>query len=422
MTRATTAPVRAPSSRPRVRRPGAMARNSLVPYYRAVDQSPVVIDAVRTPLGKRGKGLSRVHPVTLLGHAQRAVVEAAGIDPAEIDQVVGGCVAQVGEQAFNLTRTAWLAAGLPETVAASTVDAQCGSSQQALTFATALVGSGVADAVVACGVESMSRIPIGSNFRKDFDLGRPVTKQYLQRYEFLNQYQAAERIASRWGITRDRADELGALSQQRAARAWADGRFDSQVVAVTAPDPETGDDVEVTRDEGLRDTTVEKLAGLDVVIPEGIHSAGTASQVSDGASAVLVLSERKAAALGLTPRARVVDSMTVGVDPVTMLTGPHSVTPALLERNKLTMDDIDLTEINEAFASIVLSWADEVGADLERVNPNGGAIAMGHPLGATGCVLVTKAVHELARTGASRALVTMCCGGGLGTGTLLEAA
>lgn len=390
-------------------------------YYRAVDQSPLVVEAVRTPLGKRGKGLSTVHPVTLLGEAQKAVVEAAGIDPAEIDQVVGGCVAQVGEQAFNLTRTAWLAAGLPRGVGASTVDAQCGSSQQALTFATALVGAGLADAVVACGVESMSRIPIGSNFRKDFELGRPVTKPYLQRYEFLDQYQAAERIASQWGITRERADELGAASQQRAALAWSEGRFDAQVVPVTAPDPESGEDAVVSRDEGLRETTTEGLAGLKIVVEGGVHSAGTASQVSDGASAVLVVSERKAASLGLTPRARIVDSMTVGVDPVTMLTGPHEVTPRILERNELTMDDIDLVEINEAFASIVLSWADEVGADMERVNPNGGAIALGHPLGATGCVLVTKAVHELARSGSSRALVTMCCGGGLGTGTLLEA-
>jgi acetyl-CoA C-acetyltransferase len=385
----------------------------------------VIAEAVRTPLGKRGKGLSTVHPVTLLGEAQKAVVTAAGIDPAEIDQVVGGCVAQVGEQAFNLTRTAWLAAGLPEGVGASTVDAQCGSSQQALTLATALVGSGLADAVVACGVESMSRIPIGSNFRKDFDLGRPVTKDYLRRYEFLNQYQAAERIASQWGITRDRADRLGATSQERAGRAWAEGRFDGQIVPITAPPakdaPEGTEPTTVTRDEGLRETTVEKLGALDVVVPDGIHSAGTASQVSDGASAVLVVSERKAAALGLAPRARIVDSMTIGVDPVTMLTGPHEVTPAILERNKLTMDDIDLVEINEAFASIVLSWADQVGADPERVNPNGGAIALGHPLGATGCVLTTKAVHELSRSGASRALITMCCGGGLGTGTLLEA-
>lgn len=377
-------------------------------------EHPVIVEAVRTPLGKRGKGLADVHPVTLLGRVQAAVLEAAGLDPAEVGQVVGGCVAQVGEQAFNITRTAWLAAGLPESVAASTVDAQCGSSQQALTLAAGLVALGSAEVVVACGVESMSRIPIGANFRKDFGLGRPVTREYLQRYQFLNQYQAAEKIATDAGLTRERADALGLASQQRAAAAWAEGRFDSQVVPVTV------EDRVVARDEGLRESTPESLAGLDVVVPGGIHTAGTASQISDGASAVLVMSERRATALGLTPRARIVDSMLVGVDPVTMLTGPHAVTPLLLERNKLSIDDVDVVEINEAFASVVLSWADQVHADPARVNPNGGAIATGHPLGATGCVLTTKAVHELERTGARRALVTMCCGGGLGTGTLLE--
>jgi acetyl-CoA acetyltransferases len=378
----------------------------------------VIVEAVRTPLGKRGRGLSEVHPVTLLGTVQRAVIEAAGIDPGLVGQVVGGCVAQVGEQSFNLTRTAWLAAGLPEGAGASSVDAQCGSSQQALTIASAMVASGVVEVAVACGVESMSRIPIGSNFRKDHGLGRPVTKDYLGRYEFLNQFQAAERIAQKWGVTRDRADALGLASQQRAAQAWAQGRFAGQIVPVTVPG-ENGERV-VDRDEGLRETTAESLAGLDVVAPDGIHTAGSASQISDGASAVLVMSERRAETLGLRPRARIVDSMLVGVDPVTMLTGPHAVTPQMLHRNKLTIDDIDLVEINEAFASVVLSWADEVHADMARVNPNGGAIAMGHPLGATGCVLTTKAVHELERTGARRALVTMCCGGGLGTGTLLE--
>jgi acetyl-CoA C-acetyltransferase len=382
---------------------------------------PVIVEAVRTPLGKRGKGLSPVHPVALLGLAQQAVLDRADLDPAMIGQVIGGCVTQAGEQAFNITRTAWLAAGLPQTVGASTIDAQCGSSQQALTQATALVAAGLADAVIACGVESMSRIPIGSSFRKDFQLGRPVTRQYLQRYEFLNQFQAAERIAAQWGVSRDAADELGLASQQRAATAWADGRFAGQIVPVTVPAgaPADGEHV-VDRDEGLRATTMDSLAGLSPVLPDGIHTAGTASQISDGASAVLVMSERRAAELGLRPRARIADSMLVGVDPVTMLTGPHEVTPRILERNTLSIDDIDLVEINEAFASVVLSWADEVHADPARVNVNGGAIALGHPLGATGTVLITKAVHELERSGARRALVTMCCGGGLGTGTLLE--
>jgi acetyl-CoA C-acetyltransferase len=375
----------------------------------------VIVSAVRTPLGRRGKGLSQIHPATLLGAVQRAALEAAGVDPASVGQVIGGCVAQVGEQSFNLTRTAWLAEGLPESVAASTVDAQCGSSQQALTLAAALVGAGVVDLALACGVESMSRIPIGSNFRKDFDLGRPVPKSYLKRYEFLNQYQAAERIAEKWGVTREQADGLGLSSQQRAAAAWADGRFDGQIVPVTDPEGTV-----VTRDEGLRETSAEALAALKAVVPDGVHTAGSASQISDGASAVLVASERRAAELNLEPLARIVDTATVGVDPVMMLLGPHEVTPMLLGRNKLGIDEVDLVEINEAFASVVLSWAADTDVDMAKVNPNGGAIAMGHPLGGSGCVLTTKAVHELRRSGGRYGLVTMCCGGGLGTGTLLE--
>jgi acetyl-CoA C-acetyltransferase len=375
----------------------------------------VIVSAVRTPLGRRGKGLSQIHPATLLGTVQRAALEAAGVDPASVGQVIGGCVAQVGEQSFNVTRTAWLAEGLPESVAASTVDAQCGSSQQALTLAAALVGAGVVDLALACGVESMSRLPIGSNFRKDFDLGRPVPKDYLRRYEFLNQYQAAERIAEKWGVTREQADALGLSSQRRAAAAWADGRFDGQIVPVTAPDGTV-----VSRDEGLRDTSAEALAALKTVVPDGVHTAGSASQIADGASAVLVASERRAAELNLEPLARIVDTATVGVDPVLMLLGPHEVTPTLLTRNSLGIDDVDLVEINEAFASVVLSWAADSHADPERVNPNGGAIALGHPLGGSGCVLTTKAVHELQRSGGRYGLVTMCCGGGLGTGTLLE--
>jgi acetyl-CoA C-acetyltransferase len=374
----------------------------------------VIVGAVRTPLGRRGKGLAEVHPADLLGVAQRAVLERAGVQPADVGQVVGGCVAQVGEQAFNVARTAWLAAGLPAHVAATTLDAQCGSSQEALTLATGLVGGGLVDVAMACGVESMTRIPIGSNFRKDFGLGRPVPKTYLERYSFLNQYQAAESIASRWGVTRDAADHFGLTSQQRAAAAWAEGRFAEQIVAV---DKGTGI---VVHDEGLRETTLEGLAALDPVLPDGVHTAGTASQISDGAAAVLITTRTVAERRGWTVLARIADSMLVGVDPVTMLTGPHEVTPRLLARNGLTIGDFDVIEINEAFASIVLSWAEEVKADPGRVNPNGGAIALGHPLGATGCVLVTKAVHELRRSEGRYALVTMCCGGGLGTGTILE--
>jgi acetyl-CoA C-acetyltransferase len=384
-----------------------------------MEKSVVLVAAVRTAIGRRDGGLSQVHPGRLLGAVQRAALERAGVEPALVSQVIGGVVSQAGEQAYNLTRTAWLAEGLPQEVPASTVDAQCGSSQQALTLGAGLVGSGIAGVVLACGVESMSRIPIGSNYGKDLGLGRPVPREYRTHYEFLNQFQAAERIAGQYGIDRDRADQFGLLSQQRAAAAWADGRFDGQVVT-GAGATEDGEPVSLARDEGLRETSMEKLAGLKPVIPGGIHTAGSAAQISDGASAVLLMTSGRAGELGLVPLARVVDSLLVGVDPVMMLLGPHAAVPVLLERNGLALDDIGVIEINEAFASIVLSFADELKADLGKVNPNGGAIALGHPLGATGGVLITKAVHELTRTGSRYGLVTMCCGGGLGTATLLE--
>ena len=375
-----------------------------------------MVDAVRTPLGRRNGALAGIHPARLLGVVLTGLLTRAGVEGGQVQQVITGCVSQVGEQSFNIGRTAWLSAGLPEHVAASTVDAQCGSSQQAFTLAAGLVRGGLADVVIACGVESMSRIPIGANFRKELGLGRPILPEYLERYAFLNQFQAAEAIAKKWHVTRERADEFGLLSQQRAAAAWADGCFTKQIVPV---DAETAT---VAKDEGLRETSIEALSQLQPVVPDGVHTAGTASQISDGAAAVLVASERWVAEHGLVPKARVVDSMLIGVDPVTMLTGPHEVTPQLLQRNQLAMSDIDVVEINEAFASIVLSWADVVDADLAKVNPNGGAIALGHPLGGTGAVLLTKAVHELERTRGRYALVTMCCGGGLGTGTLLERA
>jgi acetyl-CoA C-acetyltransferase len=376
----------------------------------------LVVDAVRTPLGRRNGALAAIHPARLLGGVLTELLKRAGVEGGQVQQVITGCVGQVGEQSFNTGRTAWLAAGLPEQVAATTVDAQCGSSQQAFTLAAGLIRGGLADVVIACGVESMSRIPIGSNFKKEHGLGRPIPPEYLERYAFLNQFQAAEAIAKKWDVTRERADEFGQLSQERAAVAWANDRFNEQIVPV---ETETAT---VTKDEGLRETSLEALLQLQVVVPDGIHTAGTASQISDGAAAVLVASERWVAEHNLRPKALVVDSMLIGVDPVTMLTGPHEVTPQLLRRNQLAMSDIDLVEINEAFASIVLSWADVVDADMGRVNPNGGAIALGHPLGATGAVLLTKAVHELERTSGRYALVTMCCGGGLGTGTLLERA
>jgi acetyl-CoA C-acetyltransferase len=386
----------------------------------------VIVDAVRTPVGRRNGGLSTMHSADLLGVALTSLFERTGVDPAEVGQVVGGCVNQIGMQAFNVTRTAWLAAGLPLEVAATTVDAQCGSSQQAADMAYALVASGVVDVAVAGGVEVMSRVPIGSNVARPLDLGVPVPRSYFPRYEYTSQFEGAERIATKWGITRADTDAFGLRSQQLGAAAWAEDRFGTQVVPVDAPDlgedgKPTGTTHHVARDEGLRDTSLETLANLKAVVGEdGVHTAGTSSQISDGAGAVLMMTAEKAAELGVTPVARIVDTCLVGVDPVLMLTGPIDATRHLLARNDLSIGDVDLFEINEAFASVVLAWARELDGDLDRVNPNGGAIALGHPLGGTGTILLTKAVHELQRSGGQRAIVTMCCGGGLGTGTLLE--
>ncbi|MBI4932689.1 MAG: steroid 3-ketoacyl-CoA thiolase [Actinobacteria bacterium] len=386
----------------------------------------VIVDAVRTPIGKRNGGLSTMHPAEVLATVQKAIVDRTGIDPAQIDQVIGGCVSQVGEQAFNVTRTAWLSAGLPLTTAATTVDTQCGSSQQATNLAGALVGSGVVDVALACGVEVMSRIPIGVGGNKALGLGIPIPKTYFEQYEMTSQFEGAERIADKWGITREDTDAFGFRSQQLAAQAWKEDRFSGQYVTVQAPDRnEDGSPADtfhtVDRDEGLRETTLEKLASLKPVGREnGVHTAGNSSQISDGASAVLLMTEEKAAALGLKPRARIVDSCNVGVDPVLMLTGPIDATHRLLGRTGLSIDDIDVFEINEAFASVVLAWQKEVGANPEKVNPNGGAIALGHPLGGTGGFLITKALYELERSGGRYGLISMCCGGGLGTGTIIE--
>ena len=386
----------------------------------------VIVDAVRTPIGKRNGGLSTLHPAQLLANVQRALIERTGIDPTEVGQVVGGCVSQVGAQAFNIARTAWLSAGLPLTTSATTVDTQCGSSQQATNLATALVGSGVVDVALACGVEIMSRVPIGSSGGKALGLGVPIPKSYFERYEMTSQFEGAERIADKWGISRSDTDAFGLASQQRAAQAWAEDRFAGQYIAVEAPDLDadgkpTGSVHTVVRDEGLRETTLEKLATLNAVAREGgVHTAGNSSQISDGASAVLLMTEEKAAALGLRPRARIVDTCNVGVDPVLMLTGPIDATKHLLARTGLAIGDIDVFEINEAFASVVLAWQREVGADPAKTNPNGGAIALGHPLGATGGFLITKALYELERTGGRYGLISMCCGGGLGTGTIIE--
>ena len=385
----------------------------------------VIIEALRSPVGRRNGGFAGTHPADLLGAVLGETVSRAGIEPTDVGQVVGGCVSQVGEQSFNVARTAWLTAGLPLTVAATTVDTQCGSSQQATNLAASLVGAGAVDVALACGVEVMTRVPIGSNTRNG--PGRAIPKTYFGHYEFTSQFEGAERIAEKWGISRDDADAFGLLSQQRAATAWTEGRFEREVLPIDAPvlgeDGEpTGETQRIDRDQGLRETTLEGLAKLKAVAREdGVHTAGTSSQISDGAAAVLLATAERASALGLAPRARIVDQCLVGVDPVLMLTGPIDATQRLLERNGLTMADIDTVEINEAFASVVLAWAKEVpGVDMDRVNPNGGAIALGHPLGATGAVLVTKALHELERTGGRYGLITMCCGGGLGTGTLIE--
>jgi acetyl-CoA C-acetyltransferase len=386
----------------------------------------VVVEAVRSPVGRRKGGLSGMHSADLLADVQRALIDRSGIDPSEVGQVVGGCVGQVGMQAANVTRTAWLQAGLPLEAAATTVNTQCGSSQQATNMATALVAAGVVDVAVACGVEVMSAVPMGSSVPKDPFVGKPINRKYWEHYENTTQFEGAERIAEKFEITRDELDAFGKQSQDRAAVAWAEGRFDTQIVPIEAP---TLDDQgeptgtrTITRDEGLRETTLEALANLKPVLDRdpAFHTAGTASQISDGAGAILLMTADKADALGLEPKARIVDTCIQGSDPVLMLTGPIPATEHLLERNKLTIDDLDLVEINEAFASVVLGWRRATGADMERVNPNGGAIALGHPLGGTGTILLTKAIHELERSGKQRALVTMCCGGGLGTGTILE--
>jgi acetyl-CoA C-acetyltransferase len=388
------------------------------------DRDVVIVEAVRSPLGRRNGGLSSVHPAELLGTVQRAAVERSGIDPNEVGQVLAGCVTQTGQQTFDIARTAWLGAGLPERVAGTTVDSQCGSSQQATNLAATLVTAGVVDVALGCGVESMSRVPLGTTVKQG--PGRPIPRGYFARYEVTSQFEGAERIAEKWGITRDDCDRFGLISQQRAGRAWAEGRFDPEVVPIDAPD--LGDDGKpvgtthhVARDEGLRDTSLEALAALKPVAREdGVHTAGTSSQISDGAAAVLLMTAAKARALGLRPRARILHQCLVGVDPVLMLTGPIDATRTLLDRSGLSMADIDVVEINEAFASVVLAWEGELKPDMERVNPNGGAIAIGHPVGATGARLITTALHELERTDGTFGLITMCCGGGLGTGTIIE--
>jgi len=384
-------------------------------------QDVVILSAVRTPIGRRKGGLSGLHPADLLGGVQRAAVERAGIDPGQVGQIVAGCVSQVGEQSFNIARTAWLAQGLPLEVAATTIDSQCGSSQQATTLAAGMIGAGIEDVVLACGVEMMTRVPLGSNMAG----ASPLPKSYRSHYAFASQFQGAEMIAKEYGITREDTDRFGLRSQQLANRAWQEGRFTREVIPVEAPALDadgnpTGAMHTVSRDEGLRETSLEKLAQLKPVEPGGVHTAGTSSQVSDGAAAVLLASPRRAQELGIKPRARIVATTLVGVDPVTMLKGPIPSTRKLLRETALSMHDMDVSEVNEAFASVVLAWEKELQPNPERVNPNGGAIALGHPTGCTGARLITTALHELERTGGRYGLIAMCCGGGLGTGTIIE--
>ena len=385
-------------------------------------RTAVVVDAVRTPIGRRNGGLAGWHPVDLAAEVLRALGERNDLDPGVIDDVILGCVSQTGEQGLNVARNAALAAGFPESVPGTTVDRQCGSGQQAVHFAAQGVMAGAYDVVVAGGVESMSRIPMGVTTVKG--PGMPFGPRVVQRYQpvggLVPQGIAAELVAERWELSREQLDAYSLESHRRAARATADGWFDAEIVPLTV---ETGrGKKELRADEGVRtDTTAEALAGLKPAFkPDGRITAGNSSQVSDGAAAVLVASEEAASRLGLVPRARFTAFSVVGVDPVTMLTGPIPATAAVLERAGLALEDVDRAEVNEAFAPAVLAWAAELGADLARVNTCGGAIALGHPLGCSGARLLTTLVWELERTRGRFGLVTTCEGGGMANATLVE--
>ncbi len=379
----------------------------------------VIVEAVRTPIGRghEEKGYYKdVHASTLLATVYREVIERAGIDPAEVEDVVAGCVQQFGEQGMNIARNAWLEAGLPIETPATTVDRQCGSAQQAVNFAAALIASGVHDVAIGAGVEHMGHISFADGMQVMSEHGAAFSPALLERYNLVPQGISAEMIAEQWEIPRSELDEIGLRSHQLAARATEEGRFEREIVPFRV-----NGDTYVT-DQGIRpDTTLEKLAELKPAFKEdGKITAGNSSQISDGAAAVLLMTREKAQALGLEPRARIVDQTTVGVDPVIMLTGPIPATRKLLERNGMSVSDIDRFEVNEAFASVLAAWRRELEPDMDRVNVNGGAIALGHPLGSTGARLITTLLHELERADAERGLVTMCCGGGLGTGTIIE--
>jgi acetyl-CoA acyltransferase len=378
----------------------------------------VIVEAVRTPIGRghEEKGYYKdVHASNLLAKVYGELFERSGVDPAETGDVIAGCAQQFGEQGVNIGRNAWLEAGLPIETPATTIDRQCGSAQQAVNFAAALIATGVHDVAIGSGVEHMGHISFADGYEVMKEHGNPFSAQLIERYDLVPQGLSAEMIADKWEIPRSELDELGLRSQQLAAKATEEGRFDREVV----PFAVNGDTY--VADQGLRETTLEGLAKLKPAFKEdGKITAGNSSQVSDGAAAVLLMAREKADALGLTPRARIYDQTTVGVDPVIMLTGPIPATEKLLERNGMKMDDIDLIEINEAFASVVGAWRRELDPDMDRVNVNGGAIALGHPLGSTGARLITTLLHEMERSDKQMGLVTMCCGGGLGTGTLIE--
>jgi acetyl-CoA acetyltransferase family protein len=378
----------------------------------------VIVEAVRTPVGRGHleKGYYKdLHPSNLLARTYAELIDRSGIDPTEVGDVIAGCVQQWGEQSINIGRNAWLEAGLPLEVPATTLDRQCGSGQQAVDFAATLVASGVHDVAIGGGVEHMGKNSFAAAGEVMAERGFAFSKELMERYDLIPQGLSAEMIADKWEIPRSELDEFGVRSQQLAAKATEEGRYEREMVPM-----QVNGDTYMT-DQGLRETTIEALAGLRPAFKEdGKITAGNSSQVSDGAAAVLLMSREKADELGLKPRARIYDITTVGVDPVIMLTGPIPATKKLLERNGMKIDDIDLIEINEAFASVVAAWKRELEPDMDRVNVNGGAIAIGHPLGSTGARLMTSLLHEMERSDKEMGLVTMCCGGGLGTGTLIQ--
>ncbi|MER3396563.1 MAG: steroid 3-ketoacyl-CoA thiolase [Acidimicrobiia bacterium] len=379
-----------------------------------------LVEAARTPVGRRNGKLKDIHAIDLAARALKAVVDRSGVDPAQVEDVVMGCVMQVGEQALNIGRTAWLHAGYPVETPATTVDRQCGSGQQALHFAANLVQAGVCDLVIAAGVESMTRVPMGSTARVE-GVGKPSTSEIKKRFHLVPQGISAEMIAEKWGITREECDEFAYESHMKAARATQQGLFDREMIPMEIQ-AEDGTTEVFALDEGIRpDTSLEALATLKPAFMEGgIVTAGNSSQISDGAAAVMLASEDKVNELGLEPKARIVAQAVVGVDPVLMLTGPIPATDKVLEKAGLRLEDIDLIEINEAFATVVLAWKREHNPDMSKVNVKGGAIAIGHPLGSTGARLATTLVYSLQESGGRYGLETMCCGGGLGTATIFE--